>query len=77
MDLDRIQAKQKILAKAPRSRFRGDVRIGRGKYPHVDAARGGGANAFQVSGFQNAQKFCLQVQRDVGNFVQEQRAAVG
>src|SRR6266849_4356502 len=76
VNLDGVQAEEEVLTKPAGSRLRVDVCVGRCQNPHVHAACGRGANALEVPSFQNAQKFRLQVQRDVGNFVQEQRAAV-
>src|SRR5260370_18518261 len=44
---------------------------------HVDAPGRGRSDALEIPRFQNTQYFCLQVERNVGDFVQEQGAAVG
>src|SRR2546423_1705505 len=45
--------------------------------PRSAARRRGRADALEISRFQNAQEFGLQVEWNVGNFVQEQGAAIG
>src|SRR5947209_4613371 len=77
VNLNGIQTEEQVLTKAPGSRFRIDVGIGCRQDPHVHAACGRGANTLKISRFQDAQELRLQVQRNVGNFVQKQCAAVG
>src|SRR6266567_1622487 len=77
VNLDGIQAKQEVLTEPARSRLRVHVGVGRRKYSHVDAPCGGRANAFEIARFQHTQKFRLQIQRNVCNFVEEQGAAIG
>ena len=76
-DLDRVQAEQQILAEAARRDFGGQIGVGRRDDPHVDAARARRADALELAGLEHAQQLRLQVQRDVGDLVEEQRAAVG
>ena len=71
VNLDGIQPEEKVLTKAAGSGLCVDVGVGRGQNSHVHTARGRGADALEVAGFQNAQKLCLQVERDIGNFVQK------
>src|SRR6267378_2866160 len=76
VDLDGIQAKEKVLSEPAGSGLRVHVGVGSREHPHIDAPSGGRADALEIPCFQNAQEFRLQVERDVGDFVQEQRAAV-
>ena len=76
MDLDGIQAKEEILTEPAGSGLGIHVSIGRRKHSHIDAPSGGRANTLKIPRFQNAQKFCLKIKRNVGDFVQEQRAAI-
>ena len=76
MDFNGIQAKEEILAKSAGGGFGVDVGVGGRENSHIDAPRRGRADALEIPGFQDAQEFRLQVERDVGDFVQKQRAAV-
>src|SRR5258708_38195764 len=51
-------------------------RFGSRELSHVGAPGAGGAYTLKVPRFQNAQKFCLQIQRNGGNFIQKKCAAI-
>src|SRR5712692_10371515 len=76
VDLDRIQAKQEVLTESASSGLRIDVGVRSRQHSNVDAPSGGRADTLEISRFQHTQKFCLQVKRNVGDFVQKQRAAI-
>src|SRR5580704_5669792 len=54
----------------------GDIGICRGKNAHIHAASGRGADALEFPCFQRAQKFGLEIQRNVGDFIEEERAGI-
>ena len=54
-----------------------EVAIGRGDEPDVDADRLVAAEALEFLFLQHAQEFRLQLERNVADLVEEQRAAVG
>src|SRR5437588_4606460 len=76
VNLDSIQAKQQVLAEPACDGLGIHVGVRRREHSHDHAASCGGADTLEVSCFQNTQQFCLQVKRNVCNFVQKQRAAV-
>src|SRR5438093_4250314 len=76
VDLDSIQAKEQVLTEPAGSSLGIHVSICSREHSHVDAPRGGRAYALEIPRFQNAQEFCLQIEWNVGDFVQEQRAAI-
>jgi len=77
VDLDGVQAKQQVLTEPARSGLGIHVRIGSREHSHVDPPGAGRADTLEIPRFQNAQKLGLQVERNVGDFVQEQGAAIG
>src|SRR5260370_535975 len=76
VNLDGIQAKEEILPEPASSSLRIYVRIRSREHSHVDAPGAGRTYTLKVPRFQNAQKFCLQIQRNVGNFIQKKCAAI-
>src|SRR3989475_5384658 len=76
VDLDSIQAKEQVLTEPAGSSLGIHVSICSREHSHVDAPRGGRAYALEIPRFQNAQEVCLQIEWNVGDFVQEQRAAI-
>ena len=77
MNFYSVEPEQEILTEATCSGFCGNVDVGGGDDADIDAARAGGADAFEFAGFQDTQKFGLKLERDIGDFVEEERAAVG
>jgi hypothetical protein len=65
-----------ILAKASFSHFDREIAIGRRDETHVDANRLVAADALERSLLQHAEKLHLQRERDLADFVEEERAAV-
>ena len=56
--------------------FGGDIGVRRRKNADIHAASGRRADALEFSGFQRAQKFGLQIHRNVGDFIEEERAGI-
>src|SRR5207247_10490430 len=73
---DRVEPEEEILTEPARGDLLAKIGIGRGHDPHVDVAGARRADAFEVAGLEHAQQLRLQVDRDVGDFVEKQRAAV-
>src|SRR5271155_1060800 len=76
VNLNGVQAEKQIGAKASGGRFGVYVGVGGREDANVDASRCRRSDAFEVAGFQHAQKLGLQIQRDVGDFVEKQSAGV-
>src|SRR5882762_3207859 len=76
VNLDRIQAKEQVLTEPARGGLGIHIGVGSRQYSHIHAPRRGRADTLKIPRFQHAQKFCLQVKRNVRNFVQKQRAAI-
>ena len=51
--------------------------IGRGEHSHVDLEVAGAADAIQALGLQHTQQAGLQVERHLGDFIEQQRSAAG
>src|SRR2546428_1902320 len=77
VNLDGVETKEQVLAKAPGLHFRGKVGVGGGYDPHVRPARLGGAHALELARLEHPQELGLQVGRDIRDLVQEKRPAVG
>ena len=77
LDFDRVQPEQQIL---PEPGFVIELlpgQVGRSNNADVDAGRAGGPYREYLALFQYRQQFCLQVQRQITNFVEKQSASVG
>ena len=70
MNLDGIQTKKQILPESPSGCFGCHIRVGSRQNSNVDASRGRGADSLEFTGFQDAKKLRLQIQRDVGDFIE-------
>src|SRR5579859_7401725 len=77
MDFDGIQSKKKVLAEAPGGSLGSHVGVGGRQNSHVHAPCRGRTDALQLAGFKNTQKFCLQIERHIGDLVEKKRAALG
>src|SRR5437762_171222 len=77
MDLDRVQAEHQVLAEMPGGDFGPEVRVGRRDHANVDAARLGRSYALELAGLEHAQELRLQVQRNIGDLIEKQCAAIG
>src|SRR6266704_1333425 len=77
MDLDGIEAEEEILAETSCGDFLVEVGVGGGDHADVDAAGAGGADALELAGFEDAQQLGLEIDRHVGDLVEEEAAAVG
>src|SRR5258708_39223985 len=75
VNLDGIQPKEKVLTEPPGRGLGIHVGIRSREHSDVHAPSGGRAYALEIACFQNAQKFRLQVKRNIGDFVQEHRPA--
>src|SRR5580698_9738412 len=73
----RVEAEEQVLSEFSSGDFSLYVSVGGGNDADIDAARGGRADAFEFAGFKRSQELRLQVHRNVRNFVEEERAAVG
>ena len=71
------QTVEQIGAKAPGVRFARQVDIGRADHAHIDTDRAVAADALERAVFDDAQDLLLRLQRRVGDFIQEQGAAIG
>ena len=76
-DVDDVQAIEQILAEATLGDLLLQVAVGRGD--QADVGRDGliATHAFELAFLQHAQELHLGRRRDVADFVEEQRAAVG
>src|SRR5262245_31745396 len=76
-DLDRVQPEKKILPKPARAHLFAEDRVRGGDDAHVDVTGSRRADTLEIAGLQHAQELWLEVERNVGNLVEKQRAAVG
>ncbi len=76
-DLDRVEPEQQILPEAAGRHLGVDVGVGRRQDAHVDAARARRAEPLELAGRDHAQQLRLLRHRHVGDFVEEERSAVG
>ena len=70
------QAEIEILAELLRGDGRAQALVGRRDDPHVDVQRGRAADPFEPALLERAQNLRLQADRQVADFVEEQRAAM-
>ena len=75
-DREHVQAVVEVAAEAAVGDHRGQVAVGGGHQAHVHLDRLGAAQALELLLLQDAQQLGLQLQRDVADLVQEQRAPV-
>ncbi len=68
---------KQIGAEAARGYLGGEVRVGGGEHAHIDLDGSRRPDPFQFAGLQNTQQPGLLGLADVGDFVKEERAAVG
>ena len=71
-----VEAVVEIFAEAASGHFAAQVAIGGGEDAHVERQRVGAADAFDFLLLQHAQQLRLQRQRHLGDFVEQQRAAL-
>src|SRR5712691_12679698 len=76
-DLDRIETKQQIFAEAPGFHLGLDVGVGGRNDAYVRTPRARRANALVLAGLEHAQQLRLLRERQIGDLVEEQRAALG
>ena len=72
-----LSRKSRSWRKRPAADFLRQPGVGRREDADVHVARARRADALELAGLEHAQQLRLQVERHVGDFVQEQRAAVG
>ncbi|MND98241.1 hypothetical protein D3C80_905840 [compost metagenome] len=72
-----VQAVEQVFAKMPGHHRIGEVDVGRRHQAHVDRDRRARAQAHHFALLQHPQQFHLHVQRQVADFIEEQRAAIG
>ena len=68
---------KEIRAKPAALHLAREVAVGRGDHAHVDAVHAIAADALDLALLQRAQQLRLQLQRQLADLVEEQRAAVG
>ena len=76
-NLNRVQTEEEILPEAARVDLRVEVGVCGGDDPDVGPPRAGTAHPLELAGLEHAQQLGLEVQRDVGDLIQEQRPAFG
>ena len=72
-----LRRKKRSARKRPASALGAQVGVGGGDHADVDVARGRGADALEFAGLEHAQQLRLLAERNVGDLVEEERAAVG
>src|SRR5439155_109224 len=77
LDRDHVQAEVEVLAEAAGRDLVAQDAVGRRDDAHVDRARRAAADAQDLALLQHAQELHLDVGRDLGDLVEEERAAVG
>ncbi len=77
VDVHDVEAVVEILAEGARLEARVEVLVGGGDDAHVDALGPRGAERPDLALLQDAQELGLQRGRQLGDLVEEQRAAVG
>ena len=77
LDLDRVEAKEKILAKAPRLDLGVQIDVRGREHAHVHLTRARIADALHLAGLQHAQELRLLMQREISDLVQEECSAIG
>ena len=77
LDLDDAQPVVEVLAERALRDHRGEVAVRRGDHARVERHRPGVADALERALLQHAQQLGLQLERDLGDLVEEQRALAG
>ena len=73
---EHVEPVKQIGPKAPLGHFGGQIAVGASDNPHVDLDRLGRADRHHLTFLQGAQQLGLQRQRHLGNFVEQQSAAI-
>jgi len=76
VNFDGVKAEEQILAETAGGGFGVDVSVSGGENANVDAAGGGRADAFHFASLEDAQELGLKIERDVGDFVEEESACL-
>ena len=76
MNLDRVQAEEKVLPKATGAYFLVQIGVRRGDDSNIHTARLRRPNALHLAAFQDAQQLGLLGERDVGDLVQKKCSPV-
>ena len=77
MNLDRVEPEQQVLPEPAGGDFVRQPGVGGREDPDVDLPRPRRTDPLELTGLEHTQQLRLEVERHVGDFVQEQRAAVG
>src|SRR6185436_16475784 len=77
LDLDDIQPEIEVAAESAGRDFCSQIMMARRDDAQIDAARFERSDAGDLAGCEDAQQLCLKRRRQLGDFVQKQRAAVG
>src|SRR6185436_11227081 len=72
-----IEAIEQVFTKSSFLRLAFEVAIGRGNHADVHPARRGTAHRLELAFLQYAQQLALQVERQLADFIEKNRAAVG
>ena len=75
-DREDVQAVVEIVAEALRSNHFAEITVGRGDHAHVDLERTCPADTLELVLLQHAEELGLQLQGDLADLVEEQRATV-
>src|SRR5947207_2071801 len=76
MNFNRVEPEEKVFPKTPRVHFDLQIGVGGRKHANVHLPRAGRTEALEFAGLQDAKQFRLLVRRNVGDFIEEERAAV-
>ena len=76
-DREHVEPIVQVAAEAALAHFLGQIAVGRGDDAHVDVHRARAAQPLELSFLQHAQQLGLQLERQLADFVEEERAAVG
>ena len=77
LDRKHIEPEIQVLAEALVAYGKTEIAVGGGDDPHIDVAGACLSDALELTLLQHAQQLALQFERDVADFVQKQRAAIG
>ena len=76
LDVDEVQAVEEVLPEVARLDLLDDILVGGGDHLDIEGHQLGAADGDQLPLLQDAQEFCLHIQRHVGDLVQEENALV-
>ncbi len=77
MQLDSIEPEQQILAECTARHLGGEIGIGRRDQSHIDFHRARRTDPFEFAILKHTQQLGLLGNRDIGDLIEEQSAAIG